>query len=251
MVNIEAVKESIAQMSQIFHQKLAEFEEKQQKISSSPSTSSASNLGSEFATFKAFTLHSLRTLQIQVELLARENDNLAMHARRKILLLHGIPEDKNEDILSVTSKVIVQNLKLSHFNVEDVSRCHRMGSLSSSGRPRPILFKVRDASVRSRIWATKTSLKGSGITLSEFLTKARHDAFMAARQQYGVTKCWTRDGFVYVIGIDNARHRICSVAELDRLPTQAAAVPRRAAAVGKEPTVVAAKTKRTATASKK
>lgn len=250
--NMEAIRESVAQMSQMFQSKLAEFEERQKKIVS-PTSSEASTLEEEFATFKAFTLSALRSLQAQVELIARETDNLEMHSRRKILLLHGIPDSKNEDTAAVIVKTVVEKLKLSSFQTADISRCHRMGRLSSGDRARPILFKVRDVTVRANIWAAKTSLKGSGITLSEFLTKARHDTFMAARHRFGVTKCWTRDGFVFVLEASGERHRVSSVAELERLVAQSgstASAPKPKAAPVKEP-AAARSSKRTAAASKK
>lgn len=163
----------------------------------------------------------MKSLQDQISLLARESDNQEMRARRKILLIHGVPEEKDEDTTASVVKVVSDKLKVAEFTASDVGRCHRMGRSSGADRPRPILVKVRDMSLRQQLWFAKTALKGSGITMSEFLTKPRHDTFMAARQRFGVTKCWTRDGYVYVLGPDNKRHRISSLGELTQIQAPA------------------------------
>lgn len=241
-------------MTQMFHLKLAEFEERQHKVAS-PTTKDASSLAVDFSVFKAFTLNALRTLQAQVDLLVRSHDKMEMHSRRKILLFHGVPEDKQEDASVFMVKLVAERLKLTEFKVEYISQCYRVGRSSLPDRSRPILLKVRDISMRSMIWAAKTQLKGSGITMSEFLTKSRHDAFMAARQRYGVTKCWTRDGLIYVIGTDGARHRVSCLAELDKLgvPCVATAGPNHkkpGVAADKEPATTAVRPRRPATAKK-
>lgn len=167
-------------------------------------------------------------------------------------MFHGIPEGKQEDASALIIKLVGDKLKLPEFNAEDISCCYRMGRLSNPDRCRPILLKVRDISLRGRIWAAKTNFKGSGITVSEFLTKLRHDAFLAARQRYGVTKCWTRDGIIFVMGTDGVRHRVSCLAELDKLkvPSVVATAPKHKPAVATVKEAAAAKLKRTAAAKK-
>ncbi|XP_026746114.1 uncharacterized protein LOC113507459 [Trichoplusia ni] len=115
-----------------------------------------------------------------------------MRGRRKILLLHGVPEHSKEDTAQVVAGVMLEHVKIADFSVAAVRRFHRMGRNSNGSKPRPILLKLRDVEVRDRIWFEKTKLKGSGITLSEFLTKTRHDAFMMAREKFGISNCWTQ-----------------------------------------------------------
>lgn len=213
---MEGIQQSMAQLTDTFNKKFAEFEVRQQKLSA-PSTSTLSTLEEEFLAFKTFTLNALRALQTQVELISLENDRLEMHSRRKILLIHGVPEQQKEDTLATVVETIVSKLKLMDFNTSNISRCHRMGKTFTPERSRPILLKLCDMNLRSKVWAAKTSLKGSGITLSEFLTKRRHDIFMSARQRFGVTRCWTRDGCVYVQGSDGVRHRVEVMSDLDAL----------------------------------
>lgn len=67
------------------------------------------------------------------------------------------------------------------------------------------------------MWFAKTKLKGSGITLSEFLTRPRHQLFMSARDKFGVNNCWTKQGLVYVMGADGSRHRVSTLGDLNRI----------------------------------
>lgn len=144
---------------------------------------------------------------------------MEMHSRRKILLLHGVVEVKGENLVEVISNVIKTHLKLDGFNASDIKRCHRMGRPTAPHKHRPILVKFQQVVMRDKIWFAKTKLKGSGITASEFLTKSRHDVFMAAREKFGVTKCWTREGCVYVLSTDGERHRVVTMADLNKIVT--------------------------------
>lgn len=183
-------------------------------------SSNISTLASDFAVFRDFITEAVNGLQQQIELLAKTVDSMEMRGRRSILLLHGIPERKDEDTAQVVVDTVKVRLRLDGFTTDDIKRCHRMGRSTSSSRLRPILVKLRDVTVRNNIWYDKTKLKSTGITISEFLTKSRHDLFMAARKRFGVTRCWTRDGCIYVLAPDGSRHHISSVAELNALQPQ-------------------------------
>lgn len=219
-------------------------------------------LAAEYASFKEFTFNTLKALQSQIEMTARSIDQLEMQGRRKILLLHGVPEEEKENTAAEIVKVVTCKLKVLQFTKDDIGRCHRMGR-SSSNRPRPILFKFKDVDVRDKVWYAKTNLKNSGITMSEFLTKARHEVFMKARQRFGVTKCWTREGNVYVVGSDGDRHRINWLGDLNAIaehsqpgPIAAVASPRPTVAspkplvAAKETVAAAPKARRAATSRK-
>lgn len=144
-----------------------------------------------------------------------------MRSRRKFLLIHGVPEPKSEDTSVSAVKTLTEHIDIvvSH---ENISRSFRLGQ-PLEDKPRPLLVKFRDISTRDKIWKAKSSLKGSGITLSEFLTRARRDLFMAARQRLGISKCWTRDGHIFVIDADEKRHKIISMAELEKISSPMAA----------------------------
>ncbi|XP_049886655.1 uncharacterized protein LOC126381178 [Pectinophora gossypiella] len=218
------VHTSMDKMIKMFDTKMAEFQaELNQATRKNPSTIAA--LNAEFQTFKAFVCNGLNVLRGEVKALARGVDRIEMKSRRKMLLVHGVPEKKNEDIASVVTSSLSAKIKVPNFNVDCLRTCHRMGKVTNnSGKLRPIVLKFTDMAMRDSIWNTKTALKGSKITVSEFLTKSRHSVFMAARDKYGISNCWTRDGFIFIKTPDSAKQRVESLAELLVLPAPTANV---------------------------
>ncbi|KAG6447452.1 hypothetical protein O3G_MSEX004964 [Manduca sexta] len=212
---MDTIKDTLTDMMEMFHKRMAEFDTELRK--SSASTTTTSSLASDFALFRTFIMQALATLQQQVEVLARNIDNVEMRTRRKILLLHGVQEDDKEDASLVVSAIFKDRLNIADFTPKDIKRCHRMGRPTSAKKPRPILLKLHEVSVRDKLWRAKTKLRGTGFTLSEFLTKSRHDLFMAAREKFGVTKCWTQEGHIYILGPDGVRNRIVSLQDINRI----------------------------------
>lgn len=232
----------------MFQATMEEFEGKLLRSQSPASDIPA--LANEFAIFKTYVVKSLRTLQDQVAVLGNAVDSLEMRGRRKILLFHGVPEVSTEDTANLVVKTVVQTLKLSDFTISSISRCHRMGR-ATSDKPRPILCKLKDVAVRDQMWSSKTALKNTGVTLSEFLTKTRHDTFMEARKRFGVARCWTRQGFVFVLGSDGVRHRVSGFEALNKIPrTEAPASKAAAAAAIVKDVAVPSKTRRAAASRK-
>lgn len=208
---MESIKKSVDELSQHFHKTMAEFQQNLQ--SAIPATSPTSNIAAQFSSFRNFVLSALSSLQGQVEILSQQLDQQETRSRKKMLVVHGIPEAAKEDVPATIVRVLGGHLQVPELSAAAISRCHRVGQAGSE-RPRAILVKFHELPVRNKIWYNKRSLKGTGVTLAEFLTKNRHEAFMAARQQFGISKCWTKDGQVIVIGSDGKRHTISSKAEL-------------------------------------
>lgn len=223
---MENLIESITELKEHFTVKMADF---QSQITKAPASTTTDGLASEFTVFRSFIMMALGTLQRQVEMVVQHMDRMETYSRRKMLLLHGVPDSKSEDTATATVKAVTEHLQESEsFCADDIARCHRMGRLGD--KPRPILIKFKDLAVRNRIWFAKSKFKGSGRTLAEFLTKPRHDTFMAARQRLGVSRCWTRGGCIVVLGRDGKQHTIVSMAELDAICPAAADTPAPAPA---------------------
>lgn len=215
---MEAVQKTIEDLASVFKTSMAEFHKDLQNATAAPASASpTSRLTSEFENFRSFILSSLANLQSQVEILVKLHDQEEMRKRRKMLLVHGVTEIEKEDTLSVLVRVVTNNLKITNIDPLNISRCHRMGQVRGNA-PRPILVKFRDVRMRDNIWFEKTRLKDSGITISEFLNKGRHEVFMAARKSFGVSKCWTRNGIIFISAPDGSRHHITSLAELKAIP---------------------------------
>ncbi|XP_047543362.1 uncharacterized protein LOC125077012 [Vanessa atalanta] len=210
---MESIKDSLSAMSELFNTKMSEFQHELQKTSSSVATHTPS-LSTEFTQFRSFIITALSTLQRQVEFLGRELDRQEMQSRRKILLLHGVPEEKAENTSARVTSLVADHLDLTNFSSSSIKTSYRLGK-STANRNRPIVVKFCDVSVRDKVWFAKSKFKGTGITQSEFLTKTRHDVFLLARQRFGIGKCWTRDGRIFFVAPDGSRHQVESHAELE------------------------------------
>lgn len=224
---MENLQQNIIDLGELVKSQLAEFQN--QLKGAIPATSPTSNITSQFGAFRSFVLTALENLQRQVELLARQQDELEMRSRRKILLVHGLVETDAEDPEVTVSKFLSERLKMPKLDSASFSRCHRLGRISDE-KPRAILIKFSDYSLRASVWSAKTKLKGTGVTLSEFLIKSRHKVFLAARERFGVARCWTREGNIMVLDPSGKRHRVATMAELKNIPaaTQEAPVPSKA-----------------------
>lgn len=223
---MDSLKGSLAAMNEMFHAKMNEFQRELHKNTSM----SSSALPSEFSAFRSFILTALETLQKQVEFLGRELDRQEMRGRRKMLLFHGVPERKAENTSTALSNIISEKLNVPEFSAESIKRSSRLGHSSSDKKPRPIVVKFHDKSIRDKVWFAKTKLKGSGVTQSEFLTRTRHDLFLEARRRFGVSSCWTKEGCVLVVGRDRTLHKIECLADLDSCaPTATSSVQSAAA----------------------
>lgn len=217
------MKNTLEDLTAHFNTRMLEFQ-KQLNGSNSSTTSPTSGIQIQFNAFRSFVMTALENLQLQMELLSKQSDAMEMRTRQKILLLHGVPEVANEDVPECVSKVLVERLKVLHISTTSFSRCHRMGR-PSANKPRTILLKFRDKILRDRVWSSKTNLKGSGFTLSEFLTQPRHKTFLAARQHFGVTKCWTQNGSIIVRDEDGLKHHVTTMTELNSILKTAADNP--------------------------
>ncbi|KAF9805117.1 hypothetical protein SFRURICE_013310 [Spodoptera frugiperda] len=152
---MEALTKSASDLSRNMYARMTEFEEEHRKTKSS-TPDNTQGLSLEFAAFRTFVMQSLTMLQQQVNFLAQSIDAKETRGRRKILLLHGVPEAKEEVTAQVVVQVAKERLKVD-LKVPDIKRCHRMGRATL--KPRPILFKLHDVALRDSIWFGKTGLR--------------------------------------------------------------------------------------------
>lgn len=215
---VEQLLKSMEELSSIFTARMGEFEKNLSQPGSSVPAPTVKALAAEFYTFKNFVWQSLGLLKSQVELVALGLDRLETQSRRKVLLLHGISEDKDEDVLQKTLGVLTGRMKLSDAKSTAIESCHRLGAKKDSARP--ILVRFTSLHFRSCVWKAKTSLKGSKITVTEFLTKSRQEVFIAARNHFGMRNCWSADGMVIILLPNKSRIKISSTSELKRIIAQ-------------------------------
>ncbi|KAJ2937506.1 hypothetical protein O0L34_g18651 [Tuta absoluta] len=200
MDKIASLSKNMDDLAALFTSKIAEFEK------SIPPSQQQNNpiLASEFYAFKSFILTAVSNLKAQIETRSRTN----------VLLLHGLPEKSDESLSQHFTTMCDKQLQIPQVTVNSISVCHRIGKNVSAEKPRPILIRCADNRVRREVWLAKRRLKGTGLTLSEFLTPARHALFLEARKALGVKDCWTMDGNIVAICPDGQRKRICTMSDL-------------------------------------
>lgn len=206
---------AISSLERRFVDGLASFEARM--AVAKPTPTNMEQLANEFAAFKLCMLQAVELLRAQMTAFSVQLDDIDNTGRRKFLCLLGINELPSEDLRSRVADLARQKLGLKDFSVDDIKSAYRLGKASTNtpARPRPILVKFASMAVRSQIWHSKKALKGSGITLTEFLTPRRRELFLEARRRHGIHSCWSLDGVVYMKLKDGERIRLDTLQQLD------------------------------------
>lgn len=207
---------NMAEMENSFASRMRQYEADLKKVEKSTTTphKDLESLAREFTEFKSFTLKSLSLLKTQLDLLVLGLDRPETASRKKVLLLHGITDSSDDSLEQTVTHTLSDKLKLD-ISTKDICSLHRLGSNKS--KPRPVLIRFTSHKQRSTVWNAKSGLKSTGITVSEFLTKPRHDAFMLGRKHFGIRNCWTSEGKIIVQTTDGKRHKCETMAELKLL----------------------------------
>lgn len=213
----QAMASNLDEITKFFTTKMAEYDEKIMKLASSSSVGvvDINTLSQDFANFKNLVWKALSLIKNQTELLSLSVERHEAFLRRNVLLIHGIPEDLHETLISKVTSIFINQMSMAEFSNCSIEVCHRLGT--HKGKARPVLVRFRELHQKELVWANKTSLKGSGLTISEFLTKSKHHLFMEARKVFGVNKCWSSNSKIIVMLPDNNRVTIEQMADLRKL----------------------------------
>lgn len=176
---------------------------------------SLARIAEEFRTFRKFVLDMLKLLRSLITDCSRSNDDMEMRNRRKAVIFQGIPEVDREDCSSLIIETINNKLGLN-LPVSAIKRCHRLGT-STKEHHRPILVKFSSLDCKALVWKAKTRLRGTKISVKEFLTKPRQEVFARARQHFGMRACWTQDGNIFLKATDGSKHRVTCLEQLNPL----------------------------------
>ncbi|KAI5651301.1 hypothetical protein NE865_00545 [Phthorimaea operculella] len=224
MDRIAALSKNMNDLADLFTSKLAQFEK-----SIPPAPQDNSTLASDFYAFKDFIMTAVANLKTQIELIYHSLEDIEMKSRSNTLLLHGLMEKDDEDLTQHISSMCHNQLQLASITADSFSACHRIGRNMSAEKPRPIVIRFACYKARQDVWLAKSKLKGTGLTLSEFLTPSRHALFLEARKALGVKGCWTMDGRIVAACPNGKRRRIGTMSDL------AAVVALRSVSGGQQP----------------
>ena len=142
-------------------------------------------------------------LRVELDVLKLDLDDQEQRNRNQCLMIHGIAESEREKTDELVMKVFNEDLRLA-VPLEHIQRSHRVGpkergndrrtTRSTPPRPRPIIIRFRDFRTRSNVFFNKRHLKGTGISVTENLTKFRMDLLRLANAKYGNGNVWTIEG---------------------------------------------------------
>ena len=131
--------------------------------------------------------------------LASQVDRNEQHSRSECLLLHGVPEKKgstpeNSKLVFAAEISSKTGVKMTEANIK---RAHRFGPPRNDGKPRPIIARFWNSSLRNDVYRKKKNLKGKNIFITENLTKMRMNLQKKAIADYGKENVWSMEGRIY------------------------------------------------------
>lgn len=211
LADIKAAQENLEES---FSKRMAELEA--QLHSGGPSKDTVAKVAEEFRTFRELIFAMLGLLRQQINDCMQTVDSMETRHRKKALVFLGVPEEDKEDCRTSVLNIINSKLLTPGAVSGEVTVCHRIGT-PNQDHHRPILVWFSNVNFRSAIWRAKTKLKGTSISVKEFLTKSRQLVFGKARQHFGLKSCWTQDGVIVIKTSDGCRHKITSLEELNSL----------------------------------
>ena len=86
-------------------------------------------------------------------------DRQEQYSRRNCLLIHGLPESKNEN----TDELVIDTIKEKmgeEIERNEIDRSHRLGAPKNNGKSRPIIIKFVRYNIRCRIFKNKKKIVG-------------------------------------------------------------------------------------------
>ena len=147
-------------------------------------------------------------------------DEGEQYSRRNCLLLHGVPEVKDEN----TDRLVLHHLQKvtgNEVKITDLDRTHRLGPRKSAAEAvksgnRPIIIKFVSYRVRKMVYDRKKALKGSGLVITESLTRLRMEWYRTVKDKVGQRNVWTLDGTIYCV-VDERLRKIRSGRDMDNM----------------------------------
>ncbi|KAI5694805.1 hypothetical protein M8J75_005825 [Diaphorina citri] len=147
-------------------------------------------------------------------------NNLEQYSRRNCLLIHGVAEvgagsESEDDCVASAVSIFKEKLKVDILPFH-IDRAHRIGK-KDSAKNRAIIVKFVSYAQRRLVFSVKKLLKGSGIHITESLTKMNYQILDEAKKIYYKENVWTYDGRVIVKDRLDRKHTVVSMEDLKSL----------------------------------
>ena len=148
----------------------------------------------------------IKVLEKQIKKFEKELDCIKyaqeeqeQYSRRSCLLVHGVPEQTEENTDDVALKLFKSKPELN-IKETDIDRSHRITSKRHSSdndtnpQPRALIVKFARYNIRQKVYAPKIKLKKTSIFIREHLTSARQGLTWETLKCTSISKAWTNDG---------------------------------------------------------
>lgn len=123
--------------------------------------------------------------KIQIEAVQNKIENLERDSRQNSLILAGLKEDNNENLLSRILLLLNEGMKVkcSHWEINNI---YRIGKRNDSNtRPRIVVVSFGSMLKRNEVYHARKSLKDTGVFVNENLTKKANSLLRVAWKKYG------------------------------------------------------------------
>ncbi|KAI5704857.1 hypothetical protein M8J75_009495 [Diaphorina citri] len=175
---------------------------------------------SMFFSFKALVMCELTSIKEQLSKQDERLNNLEQYSRRNCLLIHGVAEvgagsEREDDCVASAVSIFKEKLKIDVLPFH-IDRAHRIGK-KDSGKNRAIIVKFVSYAQRRLVFSVKKLLKGSGIHITESLTKMNYQILDEAKKIYYKENVWTYDGRIIVKDRLDRKHTVVSMEDLKSL----------------------------------
>ena len=120
-------------------------------------------------------------------------DRQEQYSRRNYLLIHCLPESKNEN----TDELVIDTIKEKmgeEIERNEIDWSHRLGASKNNDKSRPIIIKFVRYNTRCRVFKNKKKLKGKSISVTESLTKKCMEVLNKAREDHDFENVWSSEG---------------------------------------------------------
>lgn len=223
-INIMDLPEEFRRLEEHFNISIGNFSSRLQRaIDTSGNDPYLNHLQEDFSAFKqniTGALNDIRKIFVNFDdrIEALENDS-----RKTCILVHGVAETEDEVPLLLVENVIAIMKLESHLPSEKcIDDVHRLGRPTgqNNSKPRPLLVTFTKFSYKNSMWSAKRKLKGSGILITEFLTRKRQKLYGDARTAFGSQNVWTQNGYIHA-AVGKRKIKISSLSQIHELRSAA------------------------------
>jgi hypothetical protein len=144
----------------------------------------------------------------------RQLNDLEQYGRRSNIRIFGMEIQENENCIDKVVSFVRESLSLN-ISSSDVENAHPLSSTTRTGytatrtgltpsKP-AVIVRFRNRAIKDEILLRRKTLKGSGISISEDLTKLNINLMNRLRKEDRVDTTWSINGKVYFRVKDNTR----------------------------------------------